>query len=147
MAISASGEYVLHSEAQAEIERLRKEVDYWKGHVSGANHQRDAANARADTAHNAAIEAAAQAISKGAWGLSVNGAADLIRALKRTTQQPAATPEAEFKAISFGARQKKCATDGCEGQPIDHIIMGGIGSDYCLDCADKIIAKYKGERS
>ncbi len=56
-------------------------------------------------------------------------------------------PEVAFKHDIFGAKQKKCTTDGCTETTIDHIIMGGIGSDYCIDCADKIIAKYKGERS
>ena len=94
MAISASGEYVLHSEAQAEIARLQAEVERLKAETYDANKARDLAvewrdydKDRLTTAHNDAIEAAAQAITKGAWGLSVNGAADLIRALKRTTQE------------------------------------------------------------
>lgn len=57
------------------------------------------------------------------------------------------TDQADFKSISFGAKQRKCTTDGCEEQAIDHIIMGGIGSDYCIECADKIIEQHKGERT
>lgn len=41
---------------------------------------------------------------------------------------------------SFGAKQIQCATEGCTEPAIDHIIMGGVGSDYCLDCSDKVIA-------
>lgn len=51
-------------DARAEVERLRVEVDYWKDCVSGANHQRDAAIARAALARNEAINEAADKARK-----------------------------------------------------------------------------------
>ena len=40
----------------------------------------------------------------------------------------------------FGARQAKCATEGCTERAIDHIVAGDVGSDFCVTCSDKIQA-------
>lgn len=76
----SDGDWVRYSDAQAEIARLQAEVDYWKGYISSANHQRDAANARASNAHNAAIDAAAAQVT---LGDTVTNTQRKILALKR----------------------------------------------------------------
>lgn len=33
---------------------------------------------------------------------------------------------------------RQCATKACARQPIAHFEHGGVGSDYCAECADRI---------
>jgi len=35
-------------------------------------------------------------------------------------------------------RLDRCSTDGCGGQPTWRLESGGIGSDYCSGCKEKI---------
>lgn len=32
----------------------------------------------------------------------------------------------------------RCTTMGCNGRPHARLIAGGVGSDYCVDCAPRI---------
>lgn len=43
-----------------------------------------------------------------------------------------------FKLLG-DARLDRCATDGCGGQPTWRLEAGGIGSNYCYGCKEKII--------
>lgn len=42
------------------------------------------------------------------------------------------------------ARLGRCATEGCGGQPTWRLEAGGVGSDYCSGCREKIIATSNG---
>lgn len=33
---------------------------------------------------------------------------------------------------------RRCASDGCMGQPVARFEAWGIGSDYCADCAKQV---------
>ena len=45
-------------------------------------------------------------------------------------------------------RLKQCASEGCGGQPTWRLEAGGVGSDYCSGCKDKItdLANAGGQR-
>lgn len=36
------------------------------------------------------------------------------------------------------ARLGRCTTEGCGGQPTSRLEAGGVGSDYCSGCREKI---------
>lgn len=73
------GEYVLHSEAQAEIARLQAEVERLRGVLRVRSVEADTSMYEAYSAHNAAIEQAATLFTHP----DEEGIADRIRDLKR----------------------------------------------------------------
>ena len=40
--------------------------------------------------------------------------------------------------LTGDARLGRCASEGCGGQPTERLESGGVGSDYCSGCREKI---------
>jgi hypothetical protein len=47
-----------------------------------------------------------------------------------------------WRWLKLGERMnRRCASEGCPQVPVEHYEHDGVGSDYCMHCADRIKAQ------
>lgn len=61
-----------------------------------------------------------------------------IADLRALAPEPAWTPPAGFFRLGGDARLRQCASDGCFQHVSYRVEFGGIGSEHCQPCAQKI---------
>jgi len=75
-----------------------------------------------------------------ARGIAIFNALTELRDRRSIANTAGETVNGNWFALSGDARLGVCATDACGGQPAYRLEAGGVGSNYCSGCAERIKA-------